>query len=178
MKNSLLAGAAVCLLAGCHGAEVTRFTPGAYPPTQRIEVFSDPSLITHPYIEIGYVEAKGGLGVSKQDLLNDMKEEAMAEGANALIKVDFYDRERYDRYIGGYSKPAAKAVMIRYTDKPAAEIDSAKYFGSALDGFYHRRQCPNYPDPKGGKLESFTSQVKAQDAGYKPCPDCILKAPN
>jgi hypothetical protein len=99
---------------GCHSAFVTKFDDTRYSPTNDVKVYSDLSTITEPYIEIGYVEAKGGLGVSKQTLLDDMKKEAKNQGANALIKIEFYDRPRYDKTIGSYEKPAAKAVMIRF----------------------------------------------------------------
>ena len=104
-------------LLGCHSADVTRFDDHTYPSTTRVDVFSDLSTIKHKYVEIGYVEAKGGATVSKQALLDDMKEEAMKEGANALIKVEFYDRTHYSPNSGSKERPAAKAVMIRYTTK-------------------------------------------------------------
>jgi uncharacterized protein YbjQ (UPF0145 family) len=103
------------ILIGCHGAEVTRYNNSSYyPSTSHVDIFSDVSTIKKEYFEIGYVEAKGGVTVGKQQLLDDMIEQAKIEGANALIKVEFYDRERYDKYVGGYSKPAARATMIRY----------------------------------------------------------------
>ena len=105
------------LLLGCHSAEVTKFDDHSYPPTKKIEVFSDLSTIKHKYVEIGYVEAKGGMTVSKQALLDDMKEQAMQEGANALIKVEFSDRTHYSPSKGSTEKPEAKAVMIRYVTK-------------------------------------------------------------
>ena len=43
-----------------------------------------------------------------------VRSEAKKHGANALIKVEFYDRIRYDKDIGTYEKPAAKGVMIRF----------------------------------------------------------------
>ncbi len=102
---------------GCHSASVTRFDDAYYPRTQNVKVYTDLSTIPDDYVEIGYVEAKGGVTVSKQDLLDDMKDQARIHGADALIKVEFYDRERYDKYIGGYSKPASKAVMIRFKSR-------------------------------------------------------------
>jgi hypothetical protein len=104
----------IVFLFGCHAAEITRFNSVTYPQTYEVDVFSDVSQIKKEYFEIGYVEAKGGIAASKQDLLNDMKRMAGIEGANALIKIEFYDRERYGKYTGSYSKPAARAVMIRY----------------------------------------------------------------
>lgn len=106
----------ILLLAGCHAAEVTMYSSQRYPPSKFVEVFSDLATIKQEYFEIGQVEAKGGLTVTKQQLLDDMKEKAQIAGAHALIKVEFYDRERYDPKLGSYSKPAAKAVMVRYVN--------------------------------------------------------------
>jgi hypothetical protein len=99
---------------GCHSAFVTKFDDKQYPSTNDVKVYTDLSTIPQQYIEIGYVEAKGGSGVSKQTLLDDMKEEAKTYGANVLISIEFYDRPRYDKFLGSYEKPAAKAVMIRF----------------------------------------------------------------
>jgi hypothetical protein len=113
-KLILINAISLLIFIGCHAAFVTKFDNSYYPPTQDVKVYTDLSTIPEDYIEIGYVEAKGGITVSKQELLDDMKEEAKKYGADALIKIEFYDRERYDRYIGSYSTPAAKAVMIRF----------------------------------------------------------------
>ncbi len=102
------------LVLGCHSASVTRFDNTTYPPTDSIQVFTDPSTVSEPYVEIGYVEAKGGITVSKQSLLDDMVEQAKQHGANALVKVEFYDRPQYNEGLGHIEKPAAKAIMIRY----------------------------------------------------------------
>ena len=103
-------------LVGCHAASVTTFSGKRYSPTTEVKVYTDLSTIAKEYEEIGYVEAKGGATVSKQTLLDDMIEEAKKFGAHALIKIEFYDRARYDKYIGSYEKPAAKAVMIRFKE--------------------------------------------------------------
>ena len=99
---------------GCHAAFVTRFDDNFYPPTSEVKVYSDITTIPGEYIEIGYIEAKGGLGVSKQTLLADMKEEAKKHGADALIKIEFFDRVHYNKTIGSFEKPGGKAVMIRF----------------------------------------------------------------
>lgn len=101
---------------GCHSAEVTTFGERRYPPTYNydVKVYTDLTTIPGKYEEIGYVEAKGGITVSKQALLDDMIEQAKQHGAHALIKVEFYDRPEYSRQIGNFEKPAAKGVMIRY----------------------------------------------------------------
>jgi S1-C subfamily serine protease len=99
---------------GCHGAEVTTFSSTRYNPTTKVDVFTDVSTIPEPYIEIGYVEAKGGITVSKQALLNDMIADARKAGADGLIKVSFYDREQWNQTFGSIEKPGAKAVMIKY----------------------------------------------------------------
>lgn len=101
---------------GCHSAEVVRFDNSKqYPPTKTVEIFTD--IPQEDYIEIGYVEAKGGITVKKDQLLEDMKEEAKASGADGLIKVEFYDRQYYNNTIGQYEKPGAKAVMIKFKKK-------------------------------------------------------------
>lgn len=105
------------LLAGCHSADVTRFDQTHYPRTSAVKVYSDIATVTGEYFEIGYVEAKGGITVSKQALLDDMIQQAKEAGAHALIKVEFYDRQHYDPNIGSFEKPAAKAVMIRFRSK-------------------------------------------------------------
>lgn len=99
---------------GCHGAIVTRFNDEKYPPTKKVEIFSDLNTIQNEYIEIGYVEAAGGITVSKQSLLYDMIEKAKIHGADALIKVEFYDVGEYNYTLGHIEKPHAKAVMIKY----------------------------------------------------------------
>lgn len=114
MKNITAAIIFVVTLVGCHSAFITRFDSVQYSPTDDVKVFSDITTVPEDYFEIGYVEAKGGLGVEKEELLMDMIEEAMKCGADALIKVEFFDRERYDRYIGTFEKPGAKAIMVRY----------------------------------------------------------------
>lgn len=102
----------------CHSANVTTFGDKYYPPTYRVEVYSDVSQLKgKEYIEIGYVEAKGGVTIDKQTLLNDMMEKAKAYGADALIKVEFIDRPQYHEYIGSFTKPGAKAVMIRFKNR-------------------------------------------------------------
>ena len=105
------------LIAGCHSAYVTKFDQTYYPRTSEIKVYSDIATVTDEYFEIGYVEAKGGVTVSKQALLNDMIQEAKEAGAHALIKVEFYDRQHYNPNIGSFEKPAARAVMIRFRSK-------------------------------------------------------------
>jgi uncharacterized protein YbjQ (UPF0145 family) len=102
------------LVAGCHGASVTRFGHTHYPRTSSVKVYSDIAAVTEDYFEIGYVEAKGGITVSKQTLLDDMIQQAREAGAHALIKVEFCDRQYYNPNIGSFEKPAAKAVMIRF----------------------------------------------------------------
>jgi Metal binding domain of Ada len=176
MKSIGSTSVLLLLVIGCHQAQVTRFDSSYYPPTQTVQVFSDPSLVPHDYIEIGYVEAKGGLTVSKQALLDDMKEKAMAQGADALLKVEFYDRERYDPNIGGYSKPAAKALMIKYKQLTEVRSDSVKYVGSVADSLYHRLDCPSLAEKLRGSLQYFRSQAQAQAVGFRPCPGCILKS--
>jgi hypothetical protein len=161
---------------GCHQAEVTRFDSSYYAPTRAVQVFSDPSLVPYDYVEIGYVEAKGGITVGKQALLDDMKEEAMAQGADALLKIEFYDRERYDSHIGSYSKPAARALMIRYKQTSEVKSDSVRYIGSVADSLYHRLGCPSLTEKPHGGLQNFRSQAQAQGMGFRPCPDCILKS--
>lgn len=91
------------------------FSDKYYPPTNEVRIYTDLTTILGQYVEIGSVEAKGGTSTSKQTLLDDMKAEAKRRGADALIKVEFYDRERFDPDIGSYSKAASKAVMIRFT---------------------------------------------------------------
>lgn len=112
--KSTLSVFTVFLFLGCHSAFVTKFDDSHYPPTSDVKIFTDLSTIPEEYVEIGYVEAKGGATVTKQTLLDDMKDEAKKHGADALIKIEFYDRPRYDPNIGSYEKPAVKAVMIRF----------------------------------------------------------------
>ena len=109
---------------GCHGASVTTFNEKRYSPTNEVKIYTDITTLTEQYEEIGYVEAKGGMTVSKQSLLDDMVQQAKVYGANALIKVEFYDRPRYDKYIGGYDKPAAKAVMVRYLSQTSGNPET------------------------------------------------------
>ena len=108
----------LCLLVvGCHKASVVRFDSTYYPPTSEVAVYTDLSTIPKEYVEIGYVEAKGGVTIDKQTLLNDMIEQAKKCGADALVKIEFYDRTYYiANEFGGQSfqKPAAKAVMIKF----------------------------------------------------------------
>jgi hypothetical protein len=110
----LLVAAPSFLYLACHSAEVTRFNDTEYPPTTKVSVYSDPGKAPNKYIEIGYVEASGGMTVSKAALLEDMKQKAMEEGADALIKVEFYDSTHYNANSGSYDKPHAKAVMIKF----------------------------------------------------------------
>jgi hypothetical protein len=111
--NLIVVAVLLVLLSGCHSAEVVLFDGAEYPPAESVAIFSDLTTIPWQYIEIGYVEAKGGKTVSKQTLLEDMKTSARKVGANALIKIEFYDRESE-----GYLKPTAKAVMVRYRVGP------------------------------------------------------------
>ncbi|OGU58263.1 MAG: hypothetical protein A2V66_03490 [Ignavibacteria bacterium RBG_13_36_8] len=99
---------------GCHAASVVRFTDLYFSPTNKVDIYTDLNSLNRNYFEIGYVEAKGGIFVSKESLLKDMIEEAKKCGADALIKIEFWDRQRYDNNLGSYEKPAAKAVMIKY----------------------------------------------------------------
>jgi uncharacterized protein YbjQ (UPF0145 family) len=102
-------------LSGCHSAEVTRFSSHSYPPTSTVEVFTDALSIKRDFVEIGYVEASGGITITKQQLLDDMIEKAKIEGANALVKVEFWDTTEYNYAVkGDVHKPRAKATMIRY----------------------------------------------------------------
>ena len=110
----LLVAAPSFFYLACHSAEVTRFNDTEYPPTTKVSVYSDPGKAPNKYIEIGYVEASGGMTVSKAALLEDMKQKAMEEGADALIKVEFYDSTHYNANSGSYDKPHAKAVMIKF----------------------------------------------------------------
>lgn len=97
-------------LSGCHSARVVRFDGTEYPPTQYLSIVSDLSSIPWQYVEIGYVEAEGiGKVTSRDMLLDDMKQSAKAAGADALIKIEFYDQETPEAY-----RQWAKAVMIRY----------------------------------------------------------------
>ncbi len=101
-------------LSGCHSAQVVRFDDTEYPPTQYLSIVDDLSAILWQYVEIGYVEAEGiGKVTSKDMLLEDMKKSAKAAGADALIKIEFYDQETPEAY-----RQWAKAVMIRYKLDP------------------------------------------------------------
>lgn len=106
------------LLIGCHTAiEVTTFSSKRYPPTYHVDVFSDMSHVNKEYIEIGYVEARGREGVSKQELIFDMKLKSSHVGAHALVKVEFYETTEYNYFLkSDIHKPRAKAIMIRYKD--------------------------------------------------------------
>jgi len=99
---------------GCHTANITRFTQVRYPRTSYVKVYASAAAVPGEYIELGYVEAKGGMTVSKQTLLEDMIDEAKNYGADALINVEFYDRQQYDRTIGSFEKPGARSVMIKF----------------------------------------------------------------
>ncbi len=109
----------ILFLCGCHSAFITKFDNTPYAPTTEVKIYSDLSTVPGEYFEIGYVEAKGGVTVSKQILLDDMISQARTVGADALIKVQFYDRVRYDPNLGTYEKPAAKAIMIRFRSRPS-----------------------------------------------------------
>ncbi|MEW6041307.1 MAG: hypothetical protein AB1633_07280 [Elusimicrobiota bacterium] len=104
----------IILLCSCHSAFVTKFDSVKYESTKEVKIVSDPTLIKEEYVEIGIVEAKGGMTVTRDQLLEDMIEKAKQHGADAIINIDFYDRQNYDKYIGSYEKPAGKAVMIKF----------------------------------------------------------------
>lgn len=102
----------ILFLFGCHAAEVVKFNSSNYAPTQEVKIFTE--LPKDEYEELGYVEAKGGITVTKETLLQDMIEKAKQNGADGLIKVEFYDRPQYNQTLGYIEKPAAKAVMIKF----------------------------------------------------------------
>lgn len=104
----------VLFFVGCHSVDTVKYTSRKYPQTKSIEIYSSAGLVVEPYIELGYIEAGGGLGVSNATLMEDMKAKAMKEGANALVAVDFGATMHYSNATGSFSKPWSKALMIRY----------------------------------------------------------------
>ncbi|MFI5264206.1 MAG: hypothetical protein ACHQM6_06800 [Candidatus Kapaibacterium sp.] len=94
---------------GCHSASVIRYKDTIYPPTNAIEVYSNAKILSEPFEEIGLVQGSATARYA-QDLLEDMKNQAMKAGADALINADFY----YD-----HSQLCSKAVMIRYKSIPS-----------------------------------------------------------
>jgi hypothetical protein len=106
----------IILFYGCHDAYTVRYEKQMYGETDKVLVYSNPKNLP-PYTEIGYVEAKGGILVPKQYLLDDMIAEAKVNGADALINVEFYDRTTFFwdwLFFFQIEKPAAKAMMIRF----------------------------------------------------------------
>ncbi|HYM19785.1 MAG TPA: hypothetical protein VEW28_02150 [Candidatus Kapabacteria bacterium] len=106
MRKKMIAVAAVLLIvAGCSSvANVTRFDTTEYPPTTKIDVFSEESNVHVPFTEIGIVRASRG---GQQEQLDSMKVSAMRAGADALVKV------QYDN-VGKEAALVAQAVMLRY----------------------------------------------------------------
>ncbi len=113
---------AIILSACNYASTVVLYNRTTYPSSGGARVFADSSQIGRPYRIIGYVESKGGVWAAKEEMLDDMLHQAGRAGADGLIELQFYDRTGYNKNIGSYEKPAAKALMIRYvrTPKPTA----------------------------------------------------------
>jgi hypothetical protein len=109
---------------GCHSADVVLYqdTSGEFyrfPPTNHVTVLSDLNMVEREYIEIGYIEAKGGWTVGKQSLINDMIKKAKEYGADAIIKQSFYEESEYNELLEtSVTKNRARAILIRYISRP------------------------------------------------------------
>lgn len=85
-----------------------------YPPTDTVELYMDiNSLPTKEYVEVGYVEANGAIFTDKETLLEKMIEEAKQHGADAIIKIEFFDKSYIDQN-GTIILPNSKGMMIKY----------------------------------------------------------------
>jgi hypothetical protein len=103
------------IIFGCASADSV-ITNKTYPPTDTVELYIDMSSMPNKeYVEIGFVEAKGSaFGISKTDLLDEMVAEAKSYGADALIKIEFFDQQYTSWQYGTYDKPRSHAMMIKY----------------------------------------------------------------
>ena len=97
---------------GCHSADYILFNNQRFPPTSSVEIFYT-SPESKDYIEFGYLEASGGVTVSKETLLGDLIKGAKGFGADAIINLEFSDFPVHSD-IGTFAKPQAKCVMIKW----------------------------------------------------------------
>ena len=120
MKNKLLLGFVVLVIAGC--ATSTRYvsyTPQRFSPKDAlyaVNVYSQaqPLTASNPYYVIGKVSVEGfaSNGVSPETLTNQAKKIARKRGADAIINAS---TEEYRYYYGGDALLRFKGELIVYT---------------------------------------------------------------
>lgn len=106
------------LLVVCAGCvtpnQVTRTDDTVYPATTNVDVYLDIAKIP-PYKEIGDVIVYGSSRDDKELLVSKLKDEAMEQGADGLIRVTFHDDVgKYGMANQQMTNSHAKATMIKY----------------------------------------------------------------
>jgi hypothetical protein len=127
LRNAFLVAvsASLALLVACSATapQVVRPTSTvAYPPTRFLEVLN--AAPSRPYEEIGVVDAIGEPGSFNAQLLERIKAQAQAIGADAIVVRDVSrstgPQSRYDPATGAYLQtngeviPAFKGIAIKY----------------------------------------------------------------
>lgn len=112
------------LLAGCAQTSAVVLDPSkSYPPTSNVEILVGPP--TRSYVPIAMLEAIAPVGTPLPQLLESMRQKAMAVGADAVIPTENASREvpqgvMFNPWLGGYQTigggqvPIIRGIAIKY----------------------------------------------------------------
>lgn len=116
---------AACVLAACTASQPDLVRPSGattYAPTQNVEVLENPP--ARPYVKIGDVDAAGEPGALRAQVLAQIRTQAQAIGADAVVLQDVSrpapamtrlnpTTGMYEN-TGGQLVPAFKGIAIKY----------------------------------------------------------------
>lgn len=122
--RSILGAFLISTLAACAQTSVARFDGGAvYSPTSRVDILAEPP--NRQYETLAILETKGAPNMSLPDLINDMQQEAMSIGADAIVFLGRSDQQTpqqlmFNPLLGGYQTLGGNqittitAIAIKY----------------------------------------------------------------
>ncbi len=122
----LASGLSIVILSGCALSSASLLDDSKqYAPTSSAAILIEAP--TRPYEQIGFIETEGWLNQPLPQLLESMKQKAMALGADAVMNIQDVSTQQsggliYNPTLGGYQslpsgvKPKIRGIAIKYID--------------------------------------------------------------